>query len=83
MCMLYRAFMGLPALMEETRKLLTAAPAKGVATYLETDLCADIDVCDSAQALQCVQVPSACNRAHMELEMLRLTRSTTTCRRRC
>jgi hypothetical protein len=34
-CHCSRGFLGLPALMEETRKLLCAAPAKGVATYLE------------------------------------------------
>lgn len=54
-CVLYRAFTGLPVLMEETRKLLCSSPAKGVATYLETDLCADIDACTDAQALQCVK----------------------------
>eukprot|EP00965_Chrysotila_dentata_P067726 2241147-Pleurochrysis_carterae.AAC.3 len=31
----HRGFLGLPALMEETRKLLAAAPAKGVSSYLE------------------------------------------------
>eukprot|EP00908_Phaeocystis_cordata_P024603 Transcript_7061.p1 GENE.Transcript_7061~~Transcript_7061.p1 ORF type:complete len:232 (+),score=101.01 Transcript_7061:111-806(+) len=54
-CALHRAFLGLPALMEETRKLLTAAPAKGVATYLEVELCADIDACTDPRALVCVQ----------------------------
>ena len=54
-CALYRAFLGLPALMEETRKLLTAAPAKGVAGYLEEALCADIDACSNPRSLLCVQ----------------------------
>jgi hypothetical protein len=44
-CALHRAFLGLPATLEATRLLLAAAPAKGVATYMETDLCADIDRC--------------------------------------
>ena len=43
LCGCARGFLGLPALMEETRKLLCAAPAKGVATYLEEALCADIE----------------------------------------
>ena len=46
-CELHRAFLGLPATLEATRLLLAAAPAKGVATYLETDLCADISACQS------------------------------------
>ena len=54
-CALYRAFFGLPVLMEETRKLLTAAPAKGVSAYLEEALCADIDTCSDPRALVCVQ----------------------------
>ena len=55
LCALYRAFLGLPALMEETRRLLTAAPAKGVSSYLEEALCADIDTCGDPRALVCVQ----------------------------
>ena len=54
-CALYRAFLGLPSLMEETRRLLSAAPAKGVASYLEEALCADIDACTDPRALVCVQ----------------------------
>ena len=54
-CALYRAFLGLPSLMEETRRLLSAAPAKGVASYLEEALCADIDACADPRALVCVQ----------------------------
>ena len=54
-CALHRAFLGLPLLMEETRRLLTAAPAKGVATYLEVELCASIDACKDPRALVCVQ----------------------------
>jgi hypothetical protein len=46
-CSLHRAFLGLPATLEATRLLLAAAPAKGVATYMETELCADIDACRS------------------------------------
>ena len=38
-------------LCEQTRRLLCAAPAKGVATYLEEALCADIDKCASPQCL--------------------------------
>lgn len=49
-CALHRAFLGLPATLEATRLLLAAAPAKGVATYIETDLCADIDTCRSRRA---------------------------------
>ena len=54
-CALYRAFLGLPSLMEETRRLLSAAPAKGAASYLEEALCADIDACADPRALVCVQ----------------------------
>ena len=49
-----RGFLGLPALMEETRKLLCAAPAKGVATYVEEALCADITRCHDRRALAAV-----------------------------
>ena len=38
-------------LCEQTPSLLCAAPAKGVATYLEEALCADIDKCASPQCL--------------------------------
>jgi hypothetical protein len=56
LCSCARGFIGLPALMEETRKLLCAAPAKGVATYLEEALCKDIDSCaDDARALAAVR----------------------------
>ena len=54
-CALHRAFLGLPGLMEETRKMLCTAPAKGVATYLEVELCADVDACTDPRALVCVQ----------------------------
>ena len=54
-CMCARGLLGLPALMEETRKLLCAAPAKGVATYLEQALCADIDNCSQPRALAAVR----------------------------
>lgn len=53
-CALYRAFTGLPLLMEQTRRLLTAAPTSGVATYLEKELCADIEACSDRRALECV-----------------------------
>ena len=53
-CALHRAFLGLPALLEETRRLLTAASAKLVATTLETELCADVEACEDARALGCV-----------------------------
>ena len=53
-CGCARGFLGLPRLMEETRKLLTAAPAKGVATYLEDALCADVAACEDARALAAV-----------------------------
>ena len=49
-----RGFLGLPALMEETRKLLCAAPAKGVATYVEEALCADITRCHDRRTLAAV-----------------------------
>ena len=52
-CDLHRAFLGLPATLEATRLQLAAAPAKGVATYLEVDLCADIDACSS----RCIKYP--------------------------
>lgn len=55
LCKLHRAFLGLPALKEETRKLLAAAPAKGVSTYLETELCKDIDECKEPRALIAVR----------------------------
>ena len=51
LCCCARGFLGLPALMEATRVLLCAAPAKGVATYLEDALCADIDRIQEARAL--------------------------------
>lgn len=54
-CDLHRAFLGLPATLEATRLQLAAAPAKGVATYLEVDLCADIDACSSRQTLDYVR----------------------------
>lgn len=54
-CSLHRAFTGLPTLMEETRRLLAGAPAKGVASYLEVELCADVDLCTDPRALLCVQ----------------------------
>lgn len=54
-CALHRAFLGLPKLMEEMRRLLTACPAKGVASYLEVALCEDISQCNDARALICVQ----------------------------
>ena len=54
LCSCARGFLGLPALMEETRKLLCAAPAKGVGTYVEVALCADIDQCTAARALAAV-----------------------------
>ena len=53
-CALHRAFLGLPRLLEATRLLLTAAPAKGVATFFEIDLCADIDASSSLRDLDCV-----------------------------
>ena len=53
-CALHRAFLGLPALLEETRRLLTAASAKLVATTLEVELCADVEACEDARALGCV-----------------------------
>ncbi|KAL3919102.1 MAG: hypothetical protein SGPRY_005753 [Prymnesium sp.] len=40
--------------MEQTRRLLTAAPTSGVATYLEKELCADIEACSDRRALECV-----------------------------
>ena len=43
-----------PALLEETRRLLTAASAKLVATTLETELCADVEAREDARALGCV-----------------------------
>ena len=52
-CALHRAFLGLPALLEETRRLLTAASAKLVATTLRS-LCADVEACEDARALGCV-----------------------------
>ena len=56
LCSCARGFLGLPALMEETRKLVCAAPAKGVATYLEEALCKDIDSCaNDARALAAVR----------------------------
>ena len=54
-CSLHRAFLGLPRLLEATRLLLAAAPAKGVATFIETDLCADIDASASLRDLDCAQ----------------------------
>lgn len=51
---LHRAFLGLPALMEATRRLLCAAPAKGVATYLEEALCADLAACAEPRAVASV-----------------------------
>jgi hypothetical protein len=54
LCLLARGFLGLPALMEETRRLLCAAPAKGVATYLEEALCKDIVLCKDGRALASV-----------------------------
>ena len=53
-CACARGFLGLPALMEETRRLLCAAPAKGCATYLEDALAADIAACTSLPMLRTV-----------------------------
>jgi len=50
-CACARGFLGLPSLMEETRKLLCGAPAKGVASYLEEALCADVAACVDERAL--------------------------------
>ena len=56
LCSCARGFLGLPALMEETRKLLCTAPAKGVAIYLEEKgLCADIDKCTAPRSLAAVR----------------------------
>ncbi len=53
-CALHRGLLGLPALLEQTRILLAGAPHKGVATYLEVDLVADVRAADDARALSCV-----------------------------
>jgi hypothetical protein len=53
-CSCARGFLGLPAVLEQTRRLLTAAPAKGVSTYLEDNLCKDIGSCTDARALAAV-----------------------------
>ena len=50
-CACARGFLGLPALMEETRKLLCAAPAKGTAQFLEEALCADVAQCSDMRSL--------------------------------
>lgn len=52
---LHRGLLGLDGLLEQTRRLLAGAPPKGVASYLETDLVADIEGCRDARALSCVQ----------------------------
>ena len=44
-------FTRMPLLSEQTRRLLCAAPAKGVATYMEEALCADIDACTDARTV--------------------------------
>ena len=54
LCSCARGFLGLPLLMEETRRLVCAAPAKGTAQYLEEALCADIDQCAEPIALKAV-----------------------------
>ena len=54
-CRMHRAFLGPPALKEAPRKLLAAAPAKGVASYLEIELCDDIGSCEDLRALLAVR----------------------------
>ena len=48
---MHRGLLGLPRTLETTRVLLCAAPAKGVATYLETDLVADIKASTDLRAM--------------------------------
>ena len=50
-CSSYEALLAMPQLCETTRKLLCAAPATGVAQFLEVELAADIDACKSAKTL--------------------------------
>ena len=64
-CAHYPAILAMPHLMETTRKLLCAAPAKGVATYLVDELGRDIDTCMNAKTLIAVQEVL---RTHMQAE---------------
>ena len=54
-CDLHRAFLGLPALMEQTRRLLAAAPCKAVGGFLEDELCSDVSGSTDARAIMCVK----------------------------
>ena len=64
-CAHYPAILAMPHLMETTRKLLCAAPAKGVATYLVDELGTDIETCSNVKALNAVQEVL---RTHMQAE---------------
>ena len=64
-CAHYPALLAMPQLLETTRKLLCAAPAKGVATFLVDALGADIDACHDAKVLSAVQEVL---RVHMQAE---------------
>lgn len=49
-CACSTGFTRMPLLSEQTRRILCAAPAKGVATYMEA-LCTDIDACTDARTV--------------------------------
>ena len=54
-CSLYRAFLGLPQTMEQTRRFLTTISTNKITELLQDGLCKDIITCNNAQTLQWVE----------------------------